>query len=64
MDDLYFIFISLVIFHEQEGIKYILKKRGIKNMLLDFPGGSVVKKLPARVGDTGSIPGPGRSHMP
>ena len=26
-----------------------------------FPGGSVVKNPPANVGDTGSIPGPGRS---
>ena len=26
----------------------------------DFPGGPVVKNLPANVGDTGSIPGPGR----
>ena len=29
-----------------------------------FPGGSVVKTLPANVGDTGSIPDPGGSHMP
>ena len=41
-----------------------------KNLLIkfnthgDFPGGTVVKNLPASVGDTGSIPGPGRSHMP
>ena len=28
-----------------------------------FPGGSVVRSLPARAGDTGSIPGSGRSHM-
>ena len=28
-----------------------------------FPGGSVVKNLPANVGDKGSTPGPGRSHM-
>ena len=28
-----------------------------------FPGGSVVKNLPANAGDTGSVPGPGRSHM-
>ena len=28
-----------------------------------FPGGSVVKNPPANAGDTGSIPGPGRSHM-
>ena len=27
-----------------------------------FPGGSVVKDLPANAGDTGSIPGPGKSH--
>ena len=30
-------------------------------MVYDFPGGSVVKNLPANVGDTGSIPGSGRS---
>ena len=29
-----------------------------------FPGGTVVKNLPANAGDTGSSPGPGRSHMP
>ena len=27
----------------------------------DFPGGAAVKNLPANAGDTGSIPGPGRS---
>ena len=26
-----------------------------------FPGGSVVKNLPANAGDTGSVPGSGRS---
>ena len=31
---------------------------------MDFPGGLVIKNLPANAGDTGSIPGPGRSHMP
>ena len=30
----------------------------------DFPGGTVVKNLPANSGDTGTSPGPGRSHMP
>ena len=30
----------------------------------DFPGGTVVKRPPANDGDTGSSPGPGRSHMP
>ena len=30
----------------------------------DFPGGAVVKNLLANAGDTGSSPGPRRSHMP
>ena len=30
----------------------------------DFPGGAVVRNLPADAGDTGLSPGPGRSHMP
>ena len=30
----------------------------------DFPAGAVVKNPPANAGDTGSSPGPGRSHMP
>ena len=30
----------------------------------DFPGGAVVKSPPANAGDMGSIPGPGRSHLP
>ena len=33
-------------------------------ILKGFPGGAVVKNLPANAGDTGSSPGPGRSHMP
>ena len=28
-----------------------------------FPGGAVVKNLPANAGDTSSSPGLGRSHM-
>ena len=31
--------------------------------LEDFPGGSVVKKLPANAGDMGSIPSLGESLM-
>ena len=31
--------------------------------MLDFPGGAVVESPPADAGDTGSCPGPGRSHM-
>ena len=30
----------------------------------DILGGTVDKNLPANAGDRGSIPGPGRSHMP
>ena len=30
----------------------------------DLPGGAVVKHPPDNAGDTGSSPGPGRSHMP
>ena len=30
----------------------------------DLPRGPAVKNLPAKAGDTGSIPGPGRFHMP
>ena len=30
---------------------------------MSFPGGSVVKNLPANAGDTGSIPDVGRSYM-
>ena len=30
---------------------------------MGFPGGAVVRSPPANAGDTGSSPGPGRSHM-
>ena len=30
----------------------------------NFPGGPVVKNLPANPGDMGLVPGPGRFHMP
>ena len=41
---------------------YNNNKSKTKNM--GFPGGLVIKNLPANAGDTGSIPGPGRFHMP
>ena len=31
---------------------------------MDSPGGPVDRSLPANAGDTGSIPDPGRFHMP
>ena len=39
------------------------KTHRVKKTTRDFPGGTVVKNLPASAGDTGSIPGPGISHM-
>ena len=39
-------------------------KENIQTASKDFPGGAVVKNPPANAGDTGSSPGPGRSHMP
>ena len=36
----------------------------LKNLSGGFPGGAVVKNPPANAGNTGSSPGPGRSHMP
>ena len=36
----------------------------LKIYLGGFPGGLVVKNLPAKVGDRGSIPDLGRSHRP
>ena len=38
-----------------------LLKREIKKSISGFQGGSVVKNSPANTGDTGSIPGWGRS---
>ena len=35
----------------------------LKISLLDFPGGPVMKNLPASAGDMGSIPDAGRSHV-
>ena len=41
-----------------------LKNKRNKIITRGFPGGAVVKNLPANAGDTGSSPGLGRSHMP
>ena len=35
-----------------------------KGYMWEFPGGKVVKNLPASAVDTGLSPGLGRSHMP
>ena len=46
------------------GIESQIKILFKKQTLGDFPGGAVVKNPSANAGDTGSTPGPGRSHMP
>ena len=43
---------------------YLEKNMVQKDTCRDFPGGTVVKNLPANSGDTGSSPGLGRPHMP
>ena len=35
----------------------------VRSLGKSFPGGSVVKNLPANAGVMPSIPGPGRSHV-
>ncbi|KAJ8776987.1 hypothetical protein J1605_015005 [Eschrichtius robustus] len=44
--------------------KQLLSEEEKKSLSGDFPDGAVVKNPPANAGDTGSSPGPGRSHMP
>ena len=41
-----------------------VEKESKKKNVRDFPGGAVDKNLPANAGDTGSISGLGRSHVP
>ena len=55
-------------------LAHIIKKIGVSLLLIisldtkiifeGFPGDPVVKNPPCNAGDTGSIPGPERSHMP
>ena len=42
----------------------ILSEVSQKEKDRDFPSGAVAKNPPANAGDMGSIPGPGRSHVP
>ena len=39
-------------------------EESIKRVVKDYPGGRMVKNLPAIAGDMGSIPGLERSNMP
>ena len=47
--------------HNILSIKVLISKTRQKGT---YPGGTVVKNPPANAGDTGSIPGLGKSHMP
>ena len=42
----------------------IANSKLVKTIEGDYPDGPVVKNPPANAGDTGVIPGSGRSHMP
>ena len=45
-------------------IYFKIRRKSSIRIMRNFPGGSGVKNPPANAGDTGSSPGPGRSHMP
>ena len=54
----------MLVFHVLNMINSILlNRRSFKQNSRGFPGGTVVKNLPANTGDMGSSPGLGRSHM-
>ena len=46
-----------------DNICFVASNKKYKWGHLGFPGGAVVKNPPANAGDTGSSPGPERSHM-
>ena len=58
-----YIFDKVLISRNYTELKLNNKKGPIQNWAKDFPGGAVVKNLPANAGDMGLSPGPGRSHM-
>ena len=49
---------------QEKGMWTPLPDGGQRTCSQDFLGGAVVKNLPANAVDTGSNPGPGRSHIP
>ena len=50
--------------HNSQDIETTLWWMDKEDVVQDFPGGLVVKNLPANAGDMGSIPVPGRFHKP
>ena len=63
---IYIFFIYIYIYISKQNVRALkIIFSVVKNYTFsDFPGGAVVKNPPANAGDTGSSPGPGRSHMP
>ena len=55
-----FFYNEYVLLLQQEKCSILFKNKRVQ----DFPVGSGLKNKPANAGDTGLIPGPGRSHMP
>ena len=49
--------------HDKHELEEDLCRWSRKGKIRNFPGGAVVKNLPANAGDMGSSPGLGRSHM-
>ena len=54
----------VVVLHRHAKCRILVLQPGFKPGPPDFPGGAVVKNLPANAGDVGSSLGLGRSHMP
>ena len=53
------------LFEERTVLRFKFQKLEMLRIYVGgFPGGAVIGSLPADAGDTGSCPGPGRSHMP
>ena len=63
MSNLFYFPVDLYIFEGNHWITNVIKKTLRMQQVRGFPGGTVVKNPPANAGDTGSSPGPGRSHM-
>ena len=54
---------SLLMSGKERGDDKREKGKKVLKLLQAFPGSSVVKNPPDNAGDTGLVPGPGRSHM-
>ena len=53
-----------VVTEDKPIIYFSITNQPPKDQWPGFPGGSAIKNPPANAGDTGSIPDPGRSHVP